>query len=423
MKTSCDICVIGNGAIGKASALALAQAGLKVVLVAPAQPLASAQADKPTGKPASKPADSPAPDDLWDHRVYALNHVTRSLLDSLKVWDAMDTARIAPVDGMAVQGDAPDQSGRINFDAYGARVGVLAWIVEDSNLNRALDAALRFASGLTMVSGAARALNRTADAAEITLDSGDIITARLVIGADGAHSWVRTQADIGMDYRSYHQRAVVANFATEHPHQGVARQWFLGTEGIVALLPLAGNRVSLVWSAPESLAERLMNEPAEQLAQRLMDMPGQVLGQLSPLPPAQPKAFPLRLIRARSLIADRVALVGDAAHVVHPLAGQGMNLGFADIQALLDAIEKTDPSADCGDARTLGRYARARKEDVLLMQITTDGLQRLFASDLAPVKILRNAGMNLVNKLPFLKRRLMTHALGPSLSTPTDSSR
>ena len=416
MKTSCDICVIGNGAIGKASALALAQAGLKVVLVAPAQPLASAQADKPAGKPAAQ-------DDLWDHRVYALNPVARALLDSLKVWDAMDTARIAPVDAMAVHGDAPDQSGLLNFDAYGARVGALAWIVEDSNLNRALDAALRFASGLTMVSGAARALNRSPDVAEITLDSGDIITAKLVIGADGAHSWVRIQADIGMDYRSYHQRAVVANFATEHQHQGVARQWFLGAEGIVALLPLAGNRVSLVWSAPESLAERLMNEPTEQLAQRLMDLPGLVLGQLIPLPPAMPKAFPLRLIRSRSLIADRVALVGDAAHVVHPLAGQGMNLGFADIQALLNAIAKTDLSADCGAARTLGRYARARKEEVLLMQITTDGLQRLFASDLAPVKVLRNAGMSLVNKLPFLKRHLITHALGPSLSIPTDSSR
>jgi 2-polyprenyl-6-methoxyphenol hydroxylase-like FAD-dependent oxidoreductase len=123
------------------------------------------------------------------------------------------------------------------------------------------------------------------------------------------------------------------------------------------------------------------------------------------------------------LIADRVALVGDAAHVVHPLAGQGMNLGFADIQALMNAIAKTDLSADCGAARTLGRYARARKEEVLLMQITTDGLQRLFASDLAPVKVLRNAGMSLVNKLPFLKRRLITHALGPSFSIPTDSSR
>ena len=309
----------------------------------------------------------------------------------------------------------------LGFDAYGARVGALAWIVEDSNLNQALDAALRFASGLKIVHGAAAALQRTPESAQITLDNGDLISSRLVLGADGAHSWVRTQADIGMDYRSYNQQAVVANFEAENAHHGVASQWFLGADGIVALLPLPGHRVSLVWSAPEALANTLIHEPADQLAQRLMSLPGQTLGQLRMLPPAAPKSFPLRLIRAHSLMADRVALVGDAAHVVHPLAGQGMNLGFADIQALLDAIAKRDQLSDCGDARTLGRYARARKEEVLLMQITTDGLQRLFASELAPVKLLRNVGMGLVNKLPFLKRRLMTHALGSTLSTRTDS--
>jgi len=410
MKTSCDICVIGNGAIGKASALALAQAGLEVVLVAPSSPSASAQSAKPL-------SDT----DHWDHRVYALNHVARSLLASLKVWDAMAAERIAPVDTMAVQGDAPDQSGLLSFDAYGARVGALAWIVEDSNLNQALDAALRFASGLKIVHGAATTLERTADAAQITLDNGDHISARLVLGADGAHSWVRTQADIGMDYRSYYQQAVVANFESANAHHGVASQWFLGADGIVALLPLPGNRLSLVWSAPDALANTLLGESAEQLAQRLMALPGQTLGQLHMLPPDSSKSFPLRLIRSHSMIADRVALVGDAAHVVHPLAGQGMNLGFADIQSLLDAIAKCDQPSDCGDARTLGRYARARKEEVLLMQFATDGLQRLFASELPPVKLLRNAGMGLVNKLPFLKRRLMTHALGPSLSIHTDS--
>jgi ubiquinone biosynthesis UbiH/UbiF/VisC/COQ6 family hydroxylase len=409
MKTSCDICVIGNGAIGKTSALAFAQAGLDVVMVAPAPPLLPAQAAKPV------PGD-----DLWDHRVYALNHVARSLLSSLKVWDAMDAARIAPVDAMAVQGDAPDQSGLLKFDAYGARVGALAWIVEDSNLNRALDAALRFASGLKIVQGAAKALKRTSDTAEITLDNGDIIASRLVLGADGADSWVRSQADIGMDYRSYHQQAVVANFESEKPHHGVASQWFLGADGIVALLPLPGNRVSLVWSAPEALASKLLRESADLLSQRLMALPAQMLGQLNMLPPAQAKAFPLRLIRAQSLVADRIALVGDAAHVVHPLAGQGMNLGFADIQALREVVTKPDSLSDCGDARTLSRYARARKEEILLMQITTDGLQRLFASELPPIKLLRNAGMGLVNKLPFLKRRLITHALGSSPSISTD---
>ena len=410
MNTTCDICVIGNGAIGKASALALAQAGLEVVLVAPSSPSAAAQ-------PGKQLSDT----NHWDHRVYALNHVARSLLASLKVWDAMAAERIAPVDSMAVQGDAPDQSGRLSFDAYGARVGALAWIVEDSNLNHALDAALRFASGLKIVHGAAIDLDRTADLAQIKLDNGDLISSKLVLGADGAHSWVRTQADIGMDYRSYCQRAVVANFESEYPHHGVASQWFLGADGIVALLPLPGNRVSLVWSAPDALANTLLGESAEQLSRRLVSLPGQTLGQLHMLPPDSPKSFPLRLIRSHSLIADRVALVGDAAHVVHPLAGQGMNLGFADIQSLLDAIVMRDQASDCGDARTLGRYARARKEEVLLMHIATDGLQRLFASELTPVKLLRNVGMGLVNKLPFLKRRLMTHALGSSLSTHTDS--
>lgn len=416
MKTSCDVCVIGNGAVGKATALALAQTGLAVVLIAPASPppsssrLSSAQS-------ASTLSDT----DHWDHRVYALNHVARSLLHSLKVWDAMDAERIAPVDAMAVQGDAPEQSGWLDFDAYGARVGTLAWIVEDRNLNRALDAALRFAAGLTLVHGVATALHRSSDAAQITLDSGATVSSKLVIGADGAQSWVRHQADIGIDYRAYHQEAVVANFASAHPHHGVARQWFLGSDGIVALLPLPGDRVSLVWSAPEILASTLLNQTPQQLAQRLMALPGQVLGELTPLPPAAPKAFPLRLIRARSLTADRVALVGDAAHVIHPLAGQGMNLGFADIHALVQAISQRDDAADCGDARTLGRYARARKEDVLLMQITTDGLQRLFASDLPPLKVLRNVGMGLVNRLPFLKRRLITQALGPSFSTHTDT--
>jgi ubiquinone biosynthesis UbiH/UbiF/VisC/COQ6 family hydroxylase len=333
----------------------------------------------------------------------------------------MAAERIAPVDSMAVMGDVPNQSGVLSFDAYGARVGALAWIVEDSNLNQALDAALRFASGLKIVHGAATTMECTSDAAQITLDNGYHISSRLVLGADGAHSWVRTQADIGMDYRSYHQQAVVANFESENAHHGIASQWFLGADGIVALLPLPGNRVSLVWSAPDAFARTLLGESAEQLAQRLLSLPGQTLGQMRMLQSDSPRSFPLRLIRSHSLIADRVALVGDAAHVVHPLAGQGMNLGFADIQSLLDAIAKRDQSADCGDARTLGRYARARKEEVLLMHIATDGLQRLFASELPPVKLLRNAGMGLVHKLPFLKRRLITHALGPPFSIHTDS--
>ncbi len=402
MTISCDICVIGSGAVGKAGALALAQAGLKVVLVSPAPPLQNT----------SSFSD-------WDLRVYALNHVARTLLSSLKVWDAMDASRIAAVDAMVIHGDADAQPGHLGFDAYGARVDALAWIVEDGKLNRALDSALRFATGVKLIQGSAIQMRCDTERAVVTLDSGQIIECSLLVGADGAHSWVRTQADIGMDYRSYGQRAVVANFNCEHPHHGVASQWFLGTDGIVALLPLPGERVSLVWSAPEPLAETLLRESPEQIGKRLQQLPGQPLGMLTMLPPATPRAFPLRLIRSQSLVANRVALIGDAAHVVHPMAGQGMNLGFADIDALLAALGRRDHAADCGDARTLARYARSRKEEVLLMQVATDGLYRLFSSELAPVKTIRNIGMAAVDKLPFLKRRLMAHAFGRSLHSPT----
>lgn len=398
MTNDCDICIIGSGAIGKTSALALAREGFRVTLLSPEV------------ESAANATQSDAP---WDLRVYALNPIAQQLLSSLKVWDAMDASRIAPVDAMAVQGDDAAR-GQLGFDAYGARVGALAWIVEDANLNWALDSALRFANGVTRRQGSAVALSRDHQRSRVTLDNGDTISAALVLGADGAHSWVRTQADIGLDYRAYEQRAVVANFSCTNPHHGVASQWFLGADGIVALLPLPGHRVSLVWSAPEALADRLLSEPVEHLTHRLAALPAQTLGTFTMLAPAKPRAFPLRLIRAQSLVAHRVALVGDAAHAIHPLAGQGMNLGFADIDALLAALRERGPGADCGDDRLLARYARLRKEEVLLMQLTTDGLYRLFTSELAPVKLLRNAGMSLINKLPFLKQRLMSHALGRS---------
>jgi ubiquinone biosynthesis UbiH/UbiF/VisC/COQ6 family hydroxylase len=400
MKFTCDICVIGGGAVGKASALALAQAGLEVTLLAP-------------------DTSTPAQPDHWDLRVYALNQSAHALLSSLKVWGAMDQSRIAPVDAMAIHGDDAGLGGHLGFDAYSARVGALAWIVEDHNLNQALDSALRFATGVKRITSTASRLHIDADQATVTLANGDSIACSLMVGADGANSWVRGQADINIAYRSYHQSAVVANFECERPHHGTASQWFLGSEGIVALLPLPGNRVSLVWSAPEPLAEQLLNESAEALCQRLGQLPGMPLGQLTMLAPAKPRAFPLRLIRAESPIAHRIALVGDAAHVVHPMAGHGMNLGFGDIAALVTALAHRDHAADCGDARSLGRYARLRTEEVLLMQLATDGLHRLFSSDFMPVRHLRNVGMGLVDKLPFLKRRLMSHAFGRTASLPT----
>lgn len=391
------VCIVGNGAIAKTTALGFAQAGHSVtVLVPPSAPsnLAATGGEQP-----------------WDVRVYALNHTAHGLLSQLKVWGALDMERVAAVDVMAVNGDGA-KPGDLAFDAFGAHVGALAWIVEDRNLNQALDAALRFAPNVTIVQGRAVGLASDPDGATVRLDDGGTIASALVVGADGAQSWVRGQCDIGVDYRSYHQRAVVANFACEKPHHGVAHQWFTGEEGIVALLPLPGKRVSLVWSAPDALADTIMNESLGELAVRLAVLAGDKLGELKPLQPEAVKDLPLALIRPHAIVAPRVALVGDAAHVVHPLAGHGMNLGFADVAALLKTIAAREPQRAIGDERVLARYARARKEDILLMQVATDGLARLFGTNLEPVRIARNLGLNLLDKLPLLKRRLMSHAMG-----------
>ncbi|MBC3928996.1 FAD-dependent monooxygenase [Undibacterium sp. CY21W] len=389
----CDICIVGNGAVGKAAALGFAQAGLKVAVLCRSTVALPMSAQ-------------------WDVRVFALNHIAHDLLSSLKVWDALDLQRVAPVTEMNVRGGKSVDDGQLAFDAYGARTGELAWIVEDKNLNHALDTAMKFAQNLSVVTGAAASLHADEQGAQINLEDGSQIKASLIVGADGAQSWVRGQCDIGLDYRSYGQQGVVTNFECEIPHHGVAHQWFVEEQGIIALLPLPGNRVSLVWSAPDALAATLLREPLSALVSRLEEYCLDTLGHLTPVLPEDIKAFPLRLIRPHSMIAQRVALIGDAAHAVHPLAGHGMNLGFGDVTSLLALMKSREDHCDCGDAKLLERYRRSRKEDVMLMQITTDGLARLFGSDLAPLRLARNVGLNLLNRLPVLKNKLISHAMG-----------
>jgi ubiquinone biosynthesis UbiH/UbiF/VisC/COQ6 family hydroxylase len=201
----------------------------------------------------------------------------------------------------------------------------------------------------------------------------------------------------------------VANFACARRHDGVAWQWFCD-EGVVALLPLPGNATSLVWSAPQALAEQLQALSPEALAARVTERSRATLGALTPL--GGVSAFPLRRLTVDRLVQPRVALVGDAAHVVHPLAGQGLNLGLQDVSTLLDVIGARESWRDAGDPVLLRRYARQRAEPIGLIRFTTDSLARLFAVDDPLVRTVRNSGMSLVNRIGPLKSALIRHALG-----------
>jgi ubiquinone biosynthesis UbiH/UbiF/VisC/COQ6 family hydroxylase len=226
---------------------------------------------------------------------------------------------------------------------------------------------------------------------------------------------VRAAAGINATVKSYDQTAVVANFGCARPHLNTAWQWFTD-QGVVALLPLPGEHVSLVWSAPQELAVELAALSADQLAGRVTERCASAagdttgVGQLTPIGKAH--TFPLRRIAVSRLIASRAALIGDAAHVVHPLAGQGLNLGLQDVALLLEVVRAREAFRDVGDATVLRRYERGRAEALGLMRFTTDSLAQLFAFDDPLVRRLRNAGMAAVNRLSPLKNALIRRALG-----------
>jgi len=382
-----DIAVVGAGLVGLAAALAFAEAGLDVVLLGASMP--------------------PPPTDLWDSRIYAISPGSAAMLDRLGAWDSLPAARVQPVHAMAVFGDRPGAA--LRFDALESGVPALAHIVESGVLSAALAARvaahqrieIRVPAGLT-------SLQVTDRVAVLRLEGAEPVAARLVVGADGAQSWVRQVAGFDMRARSYPQKAVVANFRAEYPHGSVARQWFR-EDGILALLPLPGGHVSMVWSATEAVANDLMDLPDDELAARVAAAAGGALGALANVAPAS--AFPLRAMAADRIVMPRLALVGDAAHNVHPLAGQGVNLGFRDVRELAAVLEARGAQWDCGVLPLLRRYERARREDVRTMIAVTDGLQRLFSSRLPGAGWLRNAGLRLTAGLPMIRHALAQHAL------------
>jgi ubiquinone biosynthesis UbiH/UbiF/VisC/COQ6 family hydroxylase len=380
-----DIAIIGGGLAGLALAVALRDSRLSVALI--------------EGRVPARPEG-------WDARIYAISPANARFLESIGVWSHLDRQRMEPVRHMAIAGDG---DGRLDFSAYDSGVDELAWIIEASLMQSELwESAKRQANLQLLCPARPSGLEFALEAAHISLQDGRQITSRLVVAADGADSWTRQLAGIEVQFKPYGQHGVVANFETELPHRGTAFQWFR-EDGILAWLPLPGNRISIVWSTPQAHAEELVSLPAEVFSARVAAAGGNRLGTLRMITP--PAGFPLRLMRAPRTVQPRLALIGDAAHAIHPLSGHGINLGYQDAAVLADVLRQRPSHIDCGDLALLRRYERARIEDVVALQGVTDGLHGLFSSTAPPLSLLRNIGMNLTNRLPVIKDTLVRYAL------------
>ena len=365
------MCVRGAGAVGACLALALSRQRLRVALQAPPPPAGARQ----------------------DVRAYALNAASVALLRELKVWDALPLDARSAVYDMRIEGDAA--GGAIDFSAWSQGVEALAWIGDAAELDRVLAAALSFAPHV------------------VRLDSADgaPVQADLLALAEGKASSTRESLGVVMPVQPYGQRAVAARLVADTPHAGVARQWFRSPD-VLALLPFdrprPGRSYALVWSVSDKRADELLALDATAFEHALADATGTAVGswQLS----GERAAWPLSLARADRVCGPGWVLLGDAAHVVHPLAGQGLNLGLADVRALTDVIAAREEWRSLGDERLLRRYARLRDGPTRAMGQLTDGLLHLFASDVPAVRELRNRGLTLLNKLAPLKRLLASRA-------------
>lgn len=381
-----DVIIVGGGLAGLSLAVALRRSRLSVALVE-----GRAAVGRPSG---------------WDARIYAISPANQAFLQDIGVWQHLDPARTRQVEAMEVFGDA---DGKLEFSAYDAGASELAWIVESQAIQYELwESARRQANVNLFCPAQPERLSFSADGAMLTLGDGRELCGSLVVAADGADSWARTAAGIAVDFKDYGQLGVVANFACGVPHRGTAFQWFRA-DGVLAYLPLPGDLISIVWSTPEAHGRELLALPEDELCRRVAAAGGGRLGELRLVTPAA--GFPLRLMRAPRAIGPRLALIGDAAHTIHPLSGHGINLGFQDAGVLAGLLETKPDFVDAGDRGLLRRYERARKEEVLTLQTTTDALQRLFAPDSRSLSRLRNFGLNLTNRLPLIKDLLVRYAL------------
>lgn len=401
-----DVLVLGGGPVGLAFALLLAQS-------LPAR----AGAGPRIGVLEQRPPRAPAGD--IGLRVVAISPASRAILERCGGWEALDPARCFPCERMTVweAGGAPGGARSIGFDAAELGVPALSWIVENEALRHALWMGLAAHPAIIALAGRPAALERHPGALEIVLEQGEPLRARLAVGADGADSWLRRALAVPLDGRGYAQQALVTHVATERPHCGTAWQRF-APGGPLALLPLDPRRCSVVWSRPEAEAAALLAADDATLAAALTRASDGVLGELVPVAPRA--AFPLAMNHARNYTGARFALIGDAAHTVHPLAGQGINLGLLDAAALAEVLagHRRRAVADPGDPACLRRYERWRKGDNLLTLATMDLLHRLFAGGQPGLGALAGTGMQLVGRVPPLKAVLAHAAMGSAADLP-----
>lgn len=383
-----DLAIVGAGLAGASLAAGLRSSRLKIAVIETRPPAPA------TGAGA------------WDARIYAVSPINVAFLQSLGVWRRLDHQRIQAVHDMAIFGD---RGGRLSFSAYECGLGELAWIVESGLLQRELWETITRQHNVTLFCpGEPAALSWEESAAELRLAQGQTLTADLIVAADGAQSWVRGQAGIEAKISPYEESGVVANFRCALPHRGTAFQWFR-EDGILAWLPLPSQMISMVWSAPQPLAEELTRLTPDALCQRVAAAGNEALGELEPVTPAA--AFPLRLLRVDSPVRPRLALIGDAAHTIHPLSGHGINLGFQDARVLAELLADLPAWRRPGELSLLRRYARARAEETALLQWTTHGLNRLFKPANPLLATARNLGLNLTNQLPVLRNTLVRYAI------------
>lgn len=387
MTQETDIIVVGAGLVGLTAAVAFSQLGKSVVLVdaSKAEPIQAIS---------------------WDARIYAITPSTENWLKSLGVWHYVDTARVNDIHAMYLWNDAPD-SPLILADSD-ANVPKLGVIVENRNLIDALQANIHEDSRLTIKAATCKHVAYTAQHICLTLDDETQLCAKLLVAADGADSFVRSALGIATHHKSFHQTAIVTNYLAEKNHGDIARQWF-GSHETLALLPLPGKHVSIVWSLSTERAADLLLTNSEQLAERVQARTGNALGALESV--SKVLSFPLNQATAMQLIAERVVLVGDAAHKVHPMAGQGVNLGFRDVIALQDLLAKTHVLQNIGERAFLRRYERARQADIVSMNSLTSGLDYLFATEQSMLKQLTNFGMRQLNREGFAKKILIKQAI------------